>query len=368
MAHEITLLDEIVTQMGTARAWHGLDKQYDLASMSAPSGADKAGLNHEVRVVPLIRIDNSHMTGLYGVYSDKNPDPTPFQTVSENFTPVQPAEHYEWGWKVAKAIGGTVSSAGTLRGTRHGFVCVELPDSVIDVGGGDKLSRYVSFNISWDGSYAISAMLWWKRQVCANTTPDSACIDALGDNVLFYERKHKLLGQSAVDAVVNRLAMIRAEHLEKQRTVLERLTQAEFSDNLDKLRFCNLMADGQKVLDRIIRLDEANSSGSFLDKCINATIDRAAWEKVKIDSANSKAKSILYQLTYGQGQDMDTARDTAWGALNGLTYWQNHVAGSDGERGRKADQDSRFEKVIFGKHTEATNNATLLLSAIANTR
>jgi hypothetical protein len=88
----------------------------------------------------------------------------------------------------------------------------------------------------------------------------------------------------------------------------------------------------------------------------------------KIDSANSKAKSILYQMTYGQGQDLDTARDTAWGALNGMTYWQNHVAGSDGERGRKSDNDSRFEKVIFGKHTQDTNNATLLLSAIANTR
>ena len=366
MAHEISLLDQIVTQTGTARAWHGLDKQVDLNALSARDGAQASGLGHDVRVVPLTRIDNGQMTGLYGVYSDKNEEI--FQTVSENFTPVQPYEHYEFAHGVAKAIGGTLTSAGTLRGTRHGFVCVELPDSIIDVGGGDKLSRFISFNISWDGTYAISAMLWWMRQVCANTTPDSATIDALGDNVLFYERKHKALGRQAVDAVVNKLQMIRTEHLEKQRTVLERLTQAEFSDNLDKLRFCNLMADGAKVLDRIIKLDDVNSGASFLDKCLNATIDRAAWEKVKIDSANSKAKSILYQMTYGQGQDMDTARDTAWGALNGMTYWQNHVAGSDGERGRKADDDSRFEKVIFGKHANDTNNATLLLSAIANTR
>jgi hypothetical protein len=90
-------------------------------------------------------------------------------------------------------------------------------------------------------------------------------------------------------------------------------------------------------------------------------------------AASQRVDSWMNTLTgvgaaTGKGQDMDTARDTAWGALNGLTYWQNHVAGSDGERGRKADQDSRFEKVIFGKHTEVTNNATLLLSAIANTR
>ena len=366
MAHEISLLDQIVTQAGTARAWHNLDKQVDLANLSVRDGAEASGLGHDVRVVPLTRIDTGDQTGLYGVYSDKNPEI--FQTVSENFTPVQPYEHYEFAYGVAKAIGGKLTSAGTLRGTRHGFVCVELPDSIINVGGEDKLSRYISFNISWDGTYAISAMLWWMRQVCANTTPDSAAIDALGDNVLFYERKHKSLGKSAVDTVVNKLQMIRQEHLEKQRTVLERLTQAEFSDNLDKLRFCNLMADGAKVLDRIIQLDDANSNASFLDKCLNATIDRAAWEKVKIDAANNKAKSILYQMTYGQGQDLDTARDTAWGALNGMTYWQNHVAGSDGERGRKSDNDARFEKVIFGKHTADTNNATLLLSAIANTR
>lgn len=366
MAHEISLLDEIVTQTGTARAWHGLDTQADLNALSAREGADASGLGHDVRVVPLTRIDNGQMTGLYGVYSDKNEEI--FQTVSENFTPVQPYEHYDFAHSVAKAIGGTLTSAGTLRGTRHGFVCVELPDSVIDVGGGDKLSRFISFNISWDGTYAISAMLWWKRQVCANTTPDSATIDALGDNVLFYERKHKSLGRQAVDAVVNKLSLIRSEHLEKQRTVLERLTQAEFSDNLDKLRFCNLMADGAKVLDRIIQLDDANTNASFLDRCINAKIDREAWDKVRIDSANSKAKSILYQMTYGQGQEIETARDTAWGALNGLTYWQNHIAGSDGERGRKSDNDARFEKVIFGKHTTDTNNATLLLSAIANSR
>lgn len=366
MAHEITLLDQIVTQAGTARAWHGLDKQVDLNGLSAADGAKASGMGHDVRVIPLTRIDTGAQTGLYGVYSDINPEI--FQTVSENFTPVQPYEHYAFAHSVAKAIGGTLTSAGTLRGTRHGFVCVELPNSVIDVGGGDRLSRYISFNISWDGTYAISAMLWWIRQVCANTTPDSATIDALGDNVLFYERKHKSLGKSAVDAVVNKLQMIRSEHLEKQRTVLERLTQAEFSDNLDKLRFCNLMADGAKVLNRIIQLDDANQNASFLDQCLNATIDREAWAKVKIDSANSKAKSIHWQMTYGQGQDLATARNTAWGALNGLTYWQNHVAGSDGERGRKADDDSRFEKVIFGKHTEATNNATLLLSAIANSR
>src|SRR5689334_1419743 len=116
MAHEITLLDQIVTQMGTARAWHGLDKQKDLNGMTAPQGAIESGLGHEVRLVPLTRIDNNVQTGLYGIYSDKNPDPGPFQVVSEKFNPVQPGEFYEWAYSVCGKIGGSLSSAGTLKG------------------------------------------------------------------------------------------------------------------------------------------------------------------------------------------------------------------------------------------------------------
>lgn len=365
MSHEVTLLDQIVTQTGTARAWHGLDTQADLNALSSVEGAKSAGLDHEVRVVPLTRIDTGEQTGLFGVYSDKNPEI--FRTVTERFNPILPSEFYDWGYKTSKLIGGQLSSAGTLKGTRHGFVCVELPDSVMEIGNGDKLSRYVSFNISWDGSYAISAMLWDKRQVCNNTTPSAATVDALGSNVLFYEKNHRTLDKAA-DAVANQLQLVRAEHLAKQDAVYQKLAATEFGDNLDRLRFANMMADGGRVLDRIINLTVEQAKGSFLDQCLVATVDRDAWEKVRIDQKNTKAQSILYQTVYGQGQDTDTARDTAWGALNGLTYWQNHVAGDDGGRGRKATDEGRREKVLFGKYNQDVQNATLLLSAIANSR
>lgn len=365
MAHEISLLDTIVTQAGTARAWHGLDVQADLNGLSVSEGAKQAGLDHEVRVIPLTRIDTGEETGLFGVYSDKNPEI--FRTVTERFTPILPQEFYGWGHKTAQLINGALSSAGTLKGTRHGFVCVELPDSTMEIGNGDKLSRYISFNISWDGSYAISAMLWDKRQVCANTTPSAATVDALGSNVLFYEKNHRSLDKAA-EAVANQLQLVKAEHLAKQDAVYQKLAATEFADNLDRLRFANLMADGAKVLDRIINMTVEQSKGSFLDQCMVATIDRAAWEAVRVDQKNTKAQSILYQTVYGQGQDTDTARDTAWGALNGLTYWQNHVAGDDGGKGRKTTDEGRREKVLFGKYNQDVQNATLLLSAIANTR
>lgn len=362
MSHAIEALDLNVTALGDSRAWHSLDKQYDFTLMDEQSIAAVMGLDHVVSLEQLARPDGTPIDGHYGLFSAKLPPSEVLQVVGERFRPIQPAEFFQWAYRVIGELGARIVSGGTLRNTRHGFVCAELPSAAIDLGAGDTLKKYIFFGISWDGKYPVVSMLNDIRTVCMNTTPSLEAIDKAGKNLLFYQKRHGQLNGAAVKTTVENFTKLVNAGRARAQEVLGRLTTTQY-DTVNPqtlLKFAAVMADGRATLDRIISLDAAQTSApSFLDKCLNATIDAQAWAAVRTAGMSNKANRVAAEALNGIGQDMSTARGTLWGVLNGYTYWTDHLAGRDTEA---CDED-----VVFGGYSQDKANAVLLLSAIANT-
>lgn len=362
MAHMIEALDLNVTALGDARAWHSLDTQHDFASMDAPSIAAVMGLDFEVSLEQLMRPSGALIDGHFGLFNNRLPDSEVLQVVGERFRPVQPTEFFDWAYRVIDELGAKIVSGGTLRNTRHAFVCAELPAATIDLGHGDTLKKYLFFGISWDGKYPIVSMLNDIRTVCMNTTPSLETIDKAGKNLLFYQKRHGQLNGAAVKATVEAFRSMVDARRQQAQDVLGKLTTSQY-DTVNPqtlLKFAAVMADGRATLERIISFDQAQvNATSFLDKCVNATIDAQAWAAVRTAGMSNKANRVVAEAMNGLGQDLPTARGTLWGVLNGYTYWTDHLSGRD--------DANRNEDVVFGGYTQDKANAMLLLSAIANT-
>lgn len=362
MAHMITAVDSSTTRIGDARAWHNLDNQIDYASMDIDSILAATGMDFEVSIEQLMRPNGALIDNHYGLFSSKLPDGEILQVVSDRFRVIQPREFFQYAYNVIGELGASIVSNGTLKGTRMAFVCAELPNATIDLGGGDMLKKYIFFGISWDGSYPIVAMLNDIRTVCWNTTPSLEAVDAAGNNRLFYQKRHGQLNGAAVKATVEAFRSMVDARRQQAQDVLGKLTTSQY-DTVNPqtlLKFAAVMADGRATLDRIIDYHEAQSSASsFLDKCVNATIDAQAWSAVRTAGMSNKANRVVAEALNGLGQDLPTARGTLWGILNGYTYWTDHLSGRD--------EEGRNEDVVFGGYTQDKSNAMLLLSAIANT-
>ncbi len=371
MAHEISLLDTIITQVGTDRAWHQLDKQKEMNGLPDDVAANQWGLGHEVKLIQLSRSDSAVLLDkTYGVFSDLNPDM--FQVVGERKRIIQPSEFAKCGNKLQvnlKGFGCKIVSAGTIKGTRLGFISLDL-GSKITLPGGDELKQYITLTISWDGSYKVMAVAMDYRTVCNNTYPSPECAER--NNL--YEHKHGSFDpQQVADMIAERYLTAIAKEKEKFGKVVGKLVDTQFEGVKDRslLRFASVMADGKATLDRIVKMEESASNGSFLDRCMMATIDQDAWTKVKTGGMSNTANRIVSETLNGIGADMESAKGTLWGALNGYTFWTDHLSidAADG-RGKRSEftaEERKQENVLFGGYNREKQNAILLLSAIANT-
>lgn len=361
MAHEISLLDQITTDQSTDKAWHGLDQQLDMNNMTATELAAKTKMGYEVECSQMHRFNGQEFIPIknhFGVFAEGNEDC--LQVVGERFNPVQPLQFVEWVHGVNHALKSRIVSAGTIRQRSYAFVSLDLADMSQDLGG-DEIKKYLIFTISWDGKYPICCVAMDYRTVCGNTYPSIEYIDALGENgCLYYQKRHGKLNGAAIEAVVSKVLSIGKVNQEKANEVLGRLTQAKYDGENTRLinRFASIMADGKAIIERIVNIEQV-SSPSFLDRCLNAIIDQEAWAKVKTAGMSNHANRIVAETMDGLGSDLETAKGTLWGMLNGYTYWTDHLSGREGE--------VRQENVTFGKYSEEKKNAILLLSAISNT-
>jgi hypothetical protein len=360
MSHLVMENDVITTRVGDARAWHKLDTQADFSAMRISQIIDAFGLDHTMDIDPLARFSTGQsIPNLYGVFSSKTGECV--NQVSERFTVVQPAEFFKWAYNVCGELQAPIVSGGTLKNTRHAFICAELPASEIDLGHGDTLKKFLFFGISWDGSYPIVCMLNDIRTVCWNTTPSLEAATRKDANQLFYQKRHGLLNGVATRQTVEAFRACQTDGRAKSQAVLQKLVETKYdlSRPTDVSRFASIMADGKAVIDRILAVDSFDRGASLLDKCLTATIDQQAWNRVATSGLSNAANRIVVESIHGLGADLSTARGTLWGMLNGYTYWADHVSGRD--------DANRTEDVVFGGFSQEKQNAMLLLSAIANT-
>jgi hypothetical protein len=111
-------------------------------------------------------------------------------------------------------------------------------------------------------------------------------------------------------------------------------------------------------LDRIINIGEPETN-SLLDKCLTATIDQDAWNKIRAFEMTPLARKIATLTLDGMGQDLPTAREKAWGLLNAATETFDHAS--------KRSSSEQVSSAMFQDFGKQKGDALLLASAIANT-
>jgi phage/plasmid-like protein (TIGR03299 family) len=200
------------------------------------------------------------------------------------------------------------ASMETIGGIRNGAVVWALAKlnggSEATLKGGDKLTGYVLMSTSHDGSLSTTGKATQVRVVCQNTL--SAALTGKAD----FRMKHsaKWTPEKADEAKAS-LGMA-MQQIQKMNKVAETLSNVNI-DHSDWLSFMGkLMGGEENVID------------------------------TKSASLTRMAADIQEATISSPGSNLESAKGTLWGAVNGITYYTDH------QRGRT--QDTRLASAWFG--------------------
>ena len=320
MAHLIATTIEGKAAMAYVGAtpWHGLGQQLT-ADSPIETWAEESGLNFQlatadVQFTPPASVWNAYKAqvlpfgGKKVMYrTDSN---LPLGLVSTQYKIVQPIEVLEFFRDMVGSI-AHLETAGVLRNGAHYWALAKM-DGEFNVAG-DKVNQYLLLASSCDGSLATQARLTSVRVVCNNTlqlaTGKAGQVVQVRHNSTFNAANVKSQLSDFNDAFKN------FEHT------------AKFLANI-KLS----SAQAQRVFTSILGGDDKKPS-------------RAA------------ARALTLFEGAGIGAQMESAKGTAWGALNAVTQlldWETARTG-----------DARLANAWFGGGVNVKAKATEALLALA---
>lgn len=231
----------------------------------------------------------------------------------------------------------------TVGGLRNGAVVWALAKlnggSETTLKGGDKLEGYILFATSHDGTLSTIGKATSVRVVCHNTM--SA---ALAGGVDF-KVKHstKWTAERAKEAKVK--LGLALEQIQEFNAAAESLTNVPL-DRKGQIEYLSRLMGGKLLLEQVVENSTAVVSSNLLDSAIQQTIHRATNPE---DVFNRVGKSILDAIVDSPGSTLESAKGTMWGAVNGVSYYVDHVAGRT--------QDSRLNNAWFGPNADLKRNA-----------
>lgn len=226
-----------------------------------------------------------------------------FGLVSDRYKPVQPRAVLEFFRDLAGSHSMEIETAGALKG---GAVVWALAtnDAEIKVKGSDIVKPYLLLSTSYDASQASRGAFTTVRVVCNNTLRMSYSADTAG--------------------VVNVRHTSRFDEKEvKARLGIFADQQASFADLANYL--AETRVTGSQIQALLTQLFGAVNTEGELTTYSRNVMDKAA-------------SCILTS----PGSNLDTARGTAWGVLNGITNYVDFHA-------RAHNDDNRLDSAWFGR-------------------
>lgn len=225
---------------------------------------------------------------------------------SDRYKIVQPAAVMEFFRDLTEANGMTMETAGSLEGGKRIWALANTGDE-FRLMGQDQVKGYVLLATSFDGSMATQAMFTSVRVVCHNTLSVAVGSDGKGavrvpHNTEFNGKKVKM----EMGLVHNAWSQFQ----ESASILAERKVSAK-----EQVEFIlGLMATPEELADP--------------------------------ESISSRKKNIVADiLTLAQGKGMGSgyraAQGTAWGLVNAMTEYVDHVQGNSTE--------TRFKSAQFGQ-------------------
>lgn len=233
------------------------------------------------------------------------------------------------------------ASMETVGAIRNGAVVWALAKlnggSEMTLRGGDLLKGYILMSTSHDGSLSTTAKATQVRVVCHNTL--TAALRGKAD----FRMKHTAKFTDARKQEVRESMGIAMEQIKRINVVSEKLSNVAI-DQQGRVEFIYRLMGGESILDQAI----ANTGASNLDKAVQAT----GVKKISEHQLNFVGKQVLEAMLTSPGASLESAKDTFWGAVNGVTYYADH------QRGRT--QDTRLASSWFGNSDQLKTQAVNL--------
>jgi phage/plasmid-like protein (TIGR03299 family) len=301
---EITMSHQVETMAYTNEVpWHGLGFRVDQAP-TVKGMLKAAKINWTVEKAPLTCGDDD-VEGFYGLR--RSSDGKVLDVVGSRYTPIQNEESFEFFTEFVEAGKATMETAGSLRGGRMVWGLANLNES-FTLKGGDTVKGYLLVATPHEQGKSLVMKFTPVRVVCNNTITLALRRDLRGGTSEYRVHHRKVFDAAALEHAKTALGIARDQ-------------MAQFEQNARALK-----AKSMRREDTIEVL-----AGIFQP-------DAKVKELVSDESTLApRMRDIMGALTNAPGADPDTA----WGVLNAVTYWADHMA--------SRTNDKRLSNAWFGR-------------------
>lgn len=301
--------------------WHTLGTPVQ-SGASVDQWINDAGLTWTANKAPI-----QYQNGILRVFEDqhvlyRSDTGHPFSVVSSRYQPVQPAEIVDFYRTIADAYGFEIETVGALGSGEKVWALAKTPNS-FTLRGGDTVNDYLLLATSYDKSMATQAFFTSVRVVCNNTLQQSRNGE--------------------------KQALVKVSHNTKFHT-----RQVQDAIGLHKSAWDDFGDVAKALSERRVTKKE----------CVDVLFDLLRDEKeTSVDDWSTRKKNIANEVfrcvRTSPGAGLPSADGTAWGFLNGITYYADHVANARSD-------DNRLNSAWFGSNANLKQRAVDLLGGLVD--
>jgi phage/plasmid-like protein (TIGR03299 family) len=346
MSHELDFtqgLAAIAVKEGTDVPWHGYVREYLNADDSPEEIVRKSGLDFTVKKADIVyqaELDEKDDEGNPNVISKEadnraviyRADTGGFlSTMSKsNYVPAQPLDLVKGLVELTRNKGFVIDCVMALQGGKVISALARREDSVgqVDKKGKDIILPYCGLLTSFDGTIARSGSLTSVRRVCMNTVRFS--LEA-GSTITAKQRNTKEFTIEQANSLFEKLGEF-DESFAKHILELKEMTKLKVNEEMAARFFAKLYAP---------------EAFEDINKWDHTAID------LNKDDVSTNKRNVVADLMNaffdGPGSNLDTADGTLYGAVQAVTYYQDHEARTKG--------DKRWESAFLGNGRRIKDNA-----------
>ena len=246
--------------------------------------------------------------------------------MGREYCPVQLMEVYSVLDQLVKDGEITLETIGSLREGRGTFMSAKLTGDPLEIVPSDVAERYLVGSDSYDGSSALVFMATLILTVCANT--EAAGIREADSTGRISKQRHTKGIKSRLDDARKALGIAQEQFT----------AYAELGKSLASIKM------------QVSEVEDFHTRLVFGDKSIPG--NTGDWSGQQRRSVGE----LGFMYTDGPGQEIEGRKGTAWGALNSVTAWTNHM-----KRHRSSVDADRTQFVLFGNGAKVNADARRLL-------
>lgn len=315
MAHNLNQNNSKTSFATTQAAWHGLG-QVVKGAMTSNEAIKLAGLDYEVAKVPVFgQLGEQVLPAPNKFATYRTDNNSVFGIVGDRYELVQNKDAFSFFDAIVGEGAAIFETAGALGQGEKIFISALMPEQIRIAGTDDITKMYVLLTNTHDGSGAIQACLSSVRVVCQNTmtsalkgTKNKVSIRHTTNVKQNLENVHKLLGISHA-------------YTEELNSCFNFLAKKSITDTQVKQLLEQLFVSEKQDSTRILNIREAALEAYFT----------------------------------GVGQEKIIG--SAYGALQGLTYYFDHMK-------TYKNSEAKFENIMDGTSQRTTEKALNLLLAM----